>query len=193
MASVTFSVFPAVDPAVPTGAVYSILLLLHVGCAVVGFGALSMTGIQARRARRGPAGARADGVRRYFRPGLNLVARALYGVPVFGFALISTSHGAFSAGDGFVLAGLGLWAAAALVAEFAVWPAERRIQEVVTARWTTGPEESGTGEWGPGESPDPPTTGDDPRFDLDCRRLVGAAALLAVVFLVAVVLMVAQP
>jgi hypothetical protein len=164
----------------------------------VGLGALAVTGTQARRARRGPARARADGVRRYFRPGVNLVARTLYGVPVFGFALISTSHGAFSAGDGFVLAGLALWSAAALVAEVVVWPAERRIQEVVTTRWTADGGQSSPGGWsleqsGPGESPDPPTTADDRRFELDCRRLAGSAALLAVVFLAAVVLMVAQP
>ena len=43
-------------------------------------------------------------VRRYFRPGVNWAGRALYGVPVFGFSLIATSNGAFSSGDGFVVA-----------------------------------------------------------------------------------------
>ena len=104
MAPVTSPAFPAVVHAVPKGAVYSILLLLHVACALVGFGALAMTGVQARRARRGPTGHGAEGVRRFFGPGVNWAARALYGVPVFGFALISTSDGAFSAGDGFVIA-----------------------------------------------------------------------------------------
>lgn len=100
----------------------------------------AVTGIQARRARRGPTAAGSDGVRRYFRPGVNWAARALYGVPVFGFALISSSSGAFAAGDGFVVAGLGLWALAAVVAEAVVWPGERRIQEVVSTRWGNGEE-----------------------------------------------------
>jgi hypothetical protein len=99
------------------------------------------------------------------------VGRALYGVPVFGFALISSSRGAFAAGDGFVVAGLGLWALSAVAAEGVVWPAERRIQAVVTNRW----EEADDG------------------FGLVCRRVTVAALALSVVFLGAVVLMVAQP
>jgi hypothetical protein len=172
MAAVTSPWFPAAVHAVPTGAVYSILLLLHVGTAVVGFGALVMTGVQARRARKGPAGAGAEGVRRFFRPGVNWAARALYAVPVFGFALISASKGAFTTNDGFVIAGLGLWAVATVVAEIVVWHGERRIQEVVSTSWTVG-------------------TND--RFELACRRVALAAGVLSVVFVVAVVLMVAQP
>jgi uncharacterized membrane protein len=154
---------------VPTGVGYSVLLLLHVACAVIGFGALATTGIQARRAGKGGAGIEA--VRRYFRPGVNWAARTLYGVPVFGFALIGASSGSFDAGDGFVVAGLGLWALAAVVAEAVVWPAERRIQ---TALSETG-------------------AADVPRFELDCRRVATAAVLLSVVFVAAVVLMVARP
>ena len=91
-------------------------------------------------------------------------------MPVFGFALVSSSQGAFTAGDGFVLAGLGLWALATVTAEFVVWPGERRIQEVVSTQWST-----------------------DPRFEVDCRRVATAAAGLSGIFLVAVILMVAQP
>jgi len=178
MAPVISPAVPAVAHPVPTGALYSVLLLVHVACAAVGFGALAATGLQARRARRGPAAAGSDGVRRYFRPGFNWAARALYGVPVFGFALISSSQGAFAAGDGFVVAGLGLWALSTVVAEAVVWPGERRIQEVVSTRWQTG---------------GPETTGPDRRFDIDCRRVARAAALLSAVFLTAAVLMVAQP
>jgi hypothetical protein len=178
MAGVTAALPPAATHAIPTGAVYSILLLLHVGLAVVGFGAVAMTGVQARRAGRGPAGDKADGVRRFFRPGINWAARALYGVPVLGFALISASQGAFSANDSFVVAGLGLWAAATVVAEFVVWPGERRIQEVVSGRWREGASDEGGG----GE-----------RFESDCRRVAAASAVLSGIFLAAVVLMVARP
>ena len=177
MAPVTSPAFPAVVHAVPKGAVYSILLLLHVACALVGFGALAMTGVQARRARRGPTGHGAEGVRRFFGPGVNWAARALYGVPVFGFALISTSDGAFSAGDGFVIAGLGLWSLATVVAEVVVWPGERRIQEAVSTEWVSTAV----------------STKNDGRFESDCRRVALSAALLSGVFITAVILMVAQP
>jgi hypothetical protein len=94
----------------------------------------------------------------------------LYAVPVFGFGLISASKGAFTSDDGFVIAGLGLWALATVTAEFVVWPGERRIQEVVSGGWST-----------------------DPRFAVECRRVALAAAVLSGVFVVAVILMVARP
>ncbi len=61
-------------------------------------------------------------MRRYFRPGVNWAGRALYGVPVFGFALVAASDGAFDAGDAFVAVGLVLWLVAAVLAEVVVWP-----------------------------------------------------------------------
>src|SRR5580698_10081990 len=113
---------------VPTGALYTILLMLHVLCAVVGFGTMVVTGVEAARARRGPSGPGAEGVRRYFRPGVNWAGRALYGVPVFGFSLVEASDGVLRSGDGFVVVGLMVWLVATLLAELVVWPGERRIQ-----------------------------------------------------------------
>jgi uncharacterized membrane protein len=153
--------------------VYSVLLLLHVGCALVGFGALVLTGVQAARARRGPEGPDADAVRRYFRPGINWAGRALYGVPAFGLALVASSGGAFSTGDGFVLDGLLLWSVATVVAEGVVWPGERRIQVAVSERWADPTAAAALGR--------------------DCRRVIAAAALLGVVFVTATALMVARP
>ena len=163
---------PATLHVVPSGALYSTLLMLHVLCALVGFGAVGITGIQAARVRRGPSAPGAAGVRRYFRPGVNWTGRVLYGVPVFGFCLLAASRGAFRAGDGFVVAGLLLWATAAVVAEVVVWPVERRIQQALSRRW----EDQG-----------------DPRLDRDCRRAAAGAALLGVVFVSATVLMIGKP
>ena len=158
---------------VPTGALYSTLLLLHVLCAVVGFGTMVATGVQAARARRGPSAPGAEGVRRYFWPGVNWAGRALYGVPVFGFGLIGASDGAFHAGQGFVVVGLVLWLVAALLAEVVVWPVERRIQVALTERWS---------------DPDAAAT-----LDRDCRQVAAAAAVLALVFVAATVIMVGKP
>jgi uncharacterized membrane protein len=158
---------------VPTGALYSILLILHVLCAVVGFGSMVVTGVQAARARRGPATPGAEAVRRYFRPGVNWAGRALYGVPVFGFGLIAASNGAFSSGDGFVVAGLVVWIVGALLAEAVVWPGERRIQVGLSRGW--------------GEA------GTVPALDRDCRQVVAAAVVLAVLFVAATVFMIGKP
>jgi hypothetical protein len=164
------SAFTASGRGVPTGALYTCFLLLHVVCAVVGFGAMVITGVQAGRARHGPTSAHAQAVRRYFGPGVNWAARVIYLVPVFGFVLLAVSGGTFDVSDTFVLTGLGLWAAATVVAEVVFWPAERRVQRVVT------------GDWRPGEA-----------FGSDCRRVVGAAWFLVLVFAAATLVMFARP
>ena len=164
---------PAATALAPTGALYSVLLVLHVAAAVVGFGALAMTGVQAGRALRGPQQPGAEGVRRYFRPGVNWAGRALYAVPVLGFALVADSARSVDVGDGFVLAGLVLWGVAAAVAEAVVWPAERRIQVVVTTRWADATAR--------------------PALAGDCARVRAWTSLLDVVFVAAVVVMVAKP
>jgi uncharacterized membrane protein len=169
---------------------YTILLMLHVLCAVVGFGTMVVTGVQAARARRGPSASGSEGVRRYFRPGVNWAGRALYGVPVFGFSLIGASHGAFRAGEGFVVIGLVLWLAATVLAEAVVWPGERRIQLALTARWSdagiAGADAGAPGAGGVAGA-------DAGALDRDCRRLAAAAAVLAVLFVAATVIMIGKP
>ncbi len=170
---------PAVNsPGVPTSAGYTLLLLVHVAAAVVGFGSLLLTGVFAARAIKGPSGSGAQSVRRYFRPGVNWAGRTLYLVPVFGFALLGDSKGVFDSSDGFVVAGLGLWLTAAVVAEAVVWPAERRIQGVVSDEdaWRTGEAET-----------------EAKAFLRDCRRVLFASSLLGAVFVIAVVVMVGKP
>jgi hypothetical protein len=161
---------------VPTGALYTILLMLHVLCAVVGFGTMVVTGVEAARARRGPSAPGAEGVRRYFRPGVNWAGRALYGVPVFGFSLIETSDGVFRSGDGFVVVGLMVWLLATLLAELVVWPGERRIQVELVEGWDADTDVAVTRS-----------------LDRDCRHVAAAAAALAVLFVAATVIMVGKP
>lgn len=175
--------------AVPTGVLYSTLLLLHVLCAVVGFGTMVVTGVQSGRARRGPRAPGAEGVRRYFRPGVNWAGRTLYGVPGFGFGLIAASKGAFDAGDGFVVVGLTVWLVSAVLAEVVVWPGERRIQSELTERW--GPAAATAAETAATASA--ATSADDRSLDRDCRNVAAAAAVLGVLFLAATVIMIGKP
>jgi uncharacterized membrane protein len=155
---------------------FDLLLVAHVACALAGFGAIVTSGIQATRLRRAGPGGPGATLLRYFAPGVNWVGRALYGVPLFGFALLADSGGQLRIGDAWVVAGLTLWTLAALLAEGFVWPAERRIQSALVGA---------------------PPTGETGPFPASVRRdclvvgLLGAA--LAAVFLVATVLMVARP
>ena len=114
----------------PDGAAFDIVLILHVGCVVAGLATLVASTATATGLRRllRDAAPFPDAVVRYFAPGVNWAGRAVYGIPVFGFALLALSHGAYSLRDGWVAGGLAIFVAAVLVAEGALWPAERRLQ-----------------------------------------------------------------
>lgn len=153
---------------VPTGPSFDLLLVAHVASAFIGFGVVAITGIQAFRARVGLA-ALTPGLRRYFRPGTNWLGRVLFLVPVLGAALVLDSSGTFGFGDTFVVAGIVLWAASAVLAEIVLWPGERRIQALVS--------------------------GDPQELELErsCRVTSLAAAAITAMFVAAVVLMVVRP
>ncbi|HEX3333174.1 MAG TPA: hypothetical protein VHS57_02475 [Acidimicrobiales bacterium] len=123
----------------PDGAAFDIVLLLHVASVVVGIVTTATAAATARRLRRqagsaaGSAAPLSEALRRYYRPGVNWAGRSVYGIPVFGFALLAMSQGAYALGDGWVLIGLALFVLLAVVAEVVMWPAERRLQHTVTA------------------------------------------------------------
>ena len=91
----------------PDGPAFDIVLLLHVGCVVVGLVTTATAAATASRLRRllGSPLPLPEPLRRYFRPGVNWAGRTVYGIPVFGFALIAMSQGAYALGDGWVLGG----------------------------------------------------------------------------------------
>jgi hypothetical protein len=98
---------------------------------------------------------------------------------VFGFALLGMSQGAYSITDGWVLAGLVLFVALALLAEGALWPAERRLQQAVVAAGTPAavPQQSAASE----------------AVTCDAARMERAASGVLVLLVAATVLMIAQP
>jgi hypothetical protein len=118
----------------PDGAAFDIVLLLHVGCVVVGLVTTATAAATAGRLRRilGSSRPLPEPLRRYFRPGTNWAGRTVYGIPVFGFALVAMSQGAYALGQGWVLGGLVIFAALAFVGEGALWPAEQRLQIALT-------------------------------------------------------------
>jgi uncharacterized membrane protein len=117
----------------PSGAAFDVVLLLHVGCVVAGLVTTVTAAATASRLRRlvSEGTPVPEALHRYFQPGVNWAGRAIYGIPVFGFALLAMSNGSYALRDGWVLAGLVLFVAAALVCEGLLWPAERRVQRAV--------------------------------------------------------------
>ncbi len=126
---------PSAAVSAPTGAAFDTVLLLHIICVVVAFASLLVTGTQAWRARGGPESPGSESVSRYLKPGVNWPGRSLYGVLVLGFALVLMSRGSYDLEDGFVQVGLVLWIVCAGLGELVVWPAERRLQRIVSGGW----------------------------------------------------------
>jgi uncharacterized membrane protein len=152
---------------------FDLLLIAHVACALFGFGALAVSGVQAVRLARSDGAEVPPGLRRYFAPGVNWAGRLLYGIPVLGLALLADSGGRFGLDDSWVLSGLLLWVAAATAAEGVLWPAERRIQRTLAET--------------------EPAPGQPRTLRRDCVLVATGAAGLAVVFVVGTVVMVARP
>ena len=163
------------------GAGYDLLLLGHVLVALVSLGAMVTAGGFALSLRRSSAaGAPAgEALVRYYRPGVNWAGRALFLVPVLGFALIGLSHGDWTLADGWISAGLMLWVGVAVVAEGLLWPAERRLQEIV-AQETRAPEPAALAT----AAPVPAAL---------CTRVAVVSAALSMVLVAAAVVMVAKP
>jgi uncharacterized membrane protein len=160
----------------PTGAVFDVVLLLHIACVIVGL-ATTLTGVATasrlrRLAQRAVPLPKSMG--RYFAPGVNWAGRAVYGIPVFGLALIAMSRGAYALGDGWVVSGLGIFVVLALVAEGILWPTERRLQHTLVEPLADG------------ASPGPSVLG-------DTTTMARSAAACTVLLVLGSALMIAQP
>ena len=159
-----------------TGPGYDVLVVLHVLSAVIGFGAVGATGTYAGRARSVAEPRNDANLRRYFRPGTNWAERVMLLTPVLGAALLFGGDRS-AVSQPWPWIGLGCWVLAAGVASAWCWPAERRIQAWLAAGADSG--RSVASELG--------------QFRDACRVVQRGAFAIAVLFLVAVVVMIAQP
>ena len=168
----------------PDGAAFDVVLVLHVVCVVAGLVTVSTAAATARRLGRlvRTGVPLPETLRRYFRPGVNWGGRIVYGIPVFGFALLAMSQGAYALGDGWVLGGLALFLVVALLAEGVLWPAEQRIQQALAT--------VGAPPAGPDSDAASPPSG---AVTADAARMERAATGALVLLIAATVLMIAQP
>ena len=150
-------------------ATYDVLVGLHVVCAVIGFGAVAISGAYGAIGRQlDRPGARPEAreeVRRYFASGSALEYLVLV-APVFGIAAMAVRPGGSEFGQVWAIAGTVIWLAAGGVLTAVIRPAVRRIRRA----------------------------GDDGReVAPEARRLMWAAGVSDVLFVVALFLMVTQP
>jgi hypothetical protein len=159
-----------------TGPGYDLLVGLHALSAVVGFGAVGVSGTYAARARSVAVPRSDDGLRRYFRPGTNWAERSLLLTPVLG-ALVLWAGDSTAVSQPWPWVGLGSWVLAVGIATGLCWPAERRIQVFFA------------GACGNGEQPEPAPV----EFRKACAALQWGASAVSLCFGVAVVAMIWQP
>jgi hypothetical protein len=160
----------------PVGPAFDLVLILHVGCVVVGLVTLVAslsTAIRLRSLLR-QASPFPDALVRYFRPGVNWAGRTVYGIPLFGFLLLALSHGAYGLRQVWVTSGLVILVAVVVLAEGTLWPAERRLQVALAVPFD-------------GDAPVAASVGSDARV----MALSAGAAL--VLLILGSALMVAQP
>jgi putative copper export protein len=159
------------------GAGYVVLILAHALCAIVGFGALAATGAYAQAVRAAGDPFASETLRRFFRPGHNLAAASILAVPVLGAWLLIAQHGQ-DAHLAYPWIGLGCWSIAAVVAATVIWPAEHRLQLLLDA--DASPHAM-------------PGAEDRAMLDALANRCFKGATVTTVCFVVAVVVMLAQP
>jgi hypothetical protein len=160
----------------PTGAAFDLVLLLHVGCVVVALATTVTAAAMATRVRRLAERSMPlpESVARYYKPGVNWAGRTMWGIPIFGFALLAMSQGAYDLRDSWVTAGLGIFAVLALLGEGVLWPVERRLQSALVQPIADGHPADDT-------------------VSKDLRLMARAAVLCVVLLLVGTGLMLAQP
>jgi uncharacterized membrane protein len=145
--------------------VFDVLVGLHVVSAVVGFGAVAITGVYGAGAARPSRPGAAEETARYFRsPGW--AEWLVLAVPFLGAAALGFRPKGADFGQVWVVAAAVIWAAAAALLLGVVRPAERQIRAAVAAGTTAIP--AG-------------------------RRLMGATVASDLLFVAALVLMIGQP
>ena len=110
-----------------TGPSYDLLVGLHALSAVVGFGAVGVSGTYAARARSAAEPQAQEGLKRYFQPSTNWAERSLFLTPVLG-AIVLWAGDSSAVSQAWPWIGLGCWVLAVGIATGLCWPAERKIQ-----------------------------------------------------------------
>ncbi len=151
---------------------YDALVALHVLCALVGFGAVGLSGLYGAAARapdRPGRWERAEETRRYFQS-RGLAEWLILPVPFLGAAALAVGHKSPEFADAWVIGGAAVWAGAATLLLLVVRPAERRLRAAARGGSNAAPQQVGA-----------------------ARRLAWSAGVSDALFVVALALMVSQP
>ncbi|HWE57597.1 MAG TPA: DUF2269 family protein [Acidimicrobiales bacterium] len=194
------------DPAVYAGgpaalapgghpAVYDVLVAIHVITAVIGFGAVAVSGVYGAIGRTaGTARSRPESVaevRRFFRSG-SVPEYLILVAPVFGIGAMSVRPGGGEFGQLWAVAGLVIWVAAGALLLVVIRPAETAIRASAGTVAGRRPDIDAAPSQ-PDIDAAPTQPDDDAALGRAGRRLAWAAAGSDVLFVIALLLMVTQP
>lgn len=162
---------------------YKIVLLLHILCAIVGFGTVLLNGLYGREAKRRPgpgglaiseANLAISGIAEYF----------IYAVFVLGLALVGMSDKAWAFGQTWIWLAMVLYIVGIGVSHGVVFPNARRMKNLAAELVAAGPPPEGA-------PPGPP-----PQVEEMARRektLGASSAFLDILLVVILVLMIWKP
>ena len=121
-----------------TSTAYKIVLLLHILCAIVGFGTVILNGLYGREAKRrpGPGGVAiseanlaVSGIAEYF----------IYAVFIFGLALVGMSDKAWKFDQTWIMLAIVLYIVGIGVSHAIVFPNARRMKDLAVELAAGGP------------------------------------------------------
>ncbi|MGH9055840.1 MAG: DUF2269 family protein [Acidimicrobiales bacterium] len=159
--------------------IFDVLLALHVACAVVGFGAVAVSGVYGGTARRVSGRDRAEETRRYFASPGRLEWLVL-AVPFLGAGALAARPGSDDFTAVWVLGGAAIWLVSAGLLLWVVRPAERAIRTATSAS-------------APGLPPAQAARADHAVVTAAGRQLLWAGVVCDAGFVIALALMVSQP
>ncbi len=123
--------------------VYNLVLLLHILCAIVGFGAVMLNGVYASRARALPPeqALAVNEVNTFV--SLRIAEWFIYLVPIWGFGLVGLSDGVIEFSETWVWLSILLYAVALAASLFAMQPRVRRMLVLQREMVAAGPPAGG--------------------------------------------------
>ncbi|MCB1270114.1 MAG: DUF2269 family protein [Microthrixaceae bacterium] len=122
---------------------YNLVLLLHILCAIVGFGGVMLNGVYASRARRLPPEQALGASEANTFVSLRVAEVFIYLVPVWGFGLIGLSDGAIEFSELWVWLSIVIYAIAISASLFALQPRVRVMLDLEREMLAAGPPAAG--------------------------------------------------
>src|SRR4051794_36916571 len=110
---------------------YDLFLFLHITAAVVGFGSVLLNGLYGAQAKQRPGPGGLAITEANYWVSVTVSEKAIYLVPLFGFALIGLSDGAWSFSDSWITASLVVYVIGLTNARLVLVPTQKHMIDMM--------------------------------------------------------------